>query len=64
MCSLTTVQWVTTAGFTLHAISKENLVGYPVGGRLLIPQSTNIFELRFRASLSNGHAPRLEVTKS
>ncbi len=51
------------AGVTLHAISKENFIRYPAGGRLRSLQNTNGSELRFRARLSEGRTPRLEVMR-
>jgi hypothetical protein len=50
------------AGLTLDAISKENFIKYSAS-RLRILQNTNGTELRFRARLSEGRTPRLEVTR-
>jgi hypothetical protein len=52
------------AGVVFHAISNENFIRYTAGGRLRIQQNANGAELRFRARLSEGRTPRLEVTRS
>jgi hypothetical protein len=47
----------------LSAVDRYRLAESPAASRLRIQQNTNDFGLRFRARVSEGHTPRLELTR-